>query len=58
MTGRRDDSPETVDAVVMDVADFDEEEDIEAAGAARMMENGIVVEAVYNGQFAFVANLC
>jgi len=44
VTGSRDASPE-VGAGVTEVADFDDEEEIEAAGAARIIEKGTVVEA-------------
>lgn len=47
VTGRREESPSAAGVVTAaDVADFCEEEEIKAAGVARMRENGMVVEAV------------
>lgn len=48
MTGSRPASPPTG---VISVADFLDEEEIEAAGAARIREDGIVVVAIAAGKW-------
>lgn len=51
VTGSREESPEApVVATAAEVADFCDEEEINAAGVARIEENGIVVEAVRGRQ--------
>jgi hypothetical protein len=47
VTGRREESPDATGVgTAAEVADLCGEEEIEAAGMARMRENGMVVEAV------------
>lgn len=59
VTGRREESPDAADVgTAAVVADFCAEEEMNAAGVARMTENGMVVEAVEaTGQYLGYRNL-